>query len=61
VTQVRIIYSDEPGKVMPEHKGKIFAVIGPFEAHSDKLALQQALEAAVHEYNSWRSGHETAG
>jgi hypothetical protein len=37
---------------MPEWRGKVFAVLGPFENFSDKEKLQQKIEAAVRDYNS---------
>jgi hypothetical protein len=30
---------------MAEYPGKVFAVIGPFESHHDRLDFQQALRA----------------
>lgn len=49
--KVRIIYTDNPALVMPEHKGKVFAVIGPFEGHQDKSELQAALKTLLTLYN----------
>lgn len=51
MNQVRIVYSDDPGGVMPEHHGKVFAVIGPFESHEDKYGLQLAIEGLLREWN----------
>jgi hypothetical protein len=49
--QVRLIYTDGPDRVMPEHSGKVFAVIGPFDCFTDKADLQDALETLVRGYN----------
>ncbi len=49
--QVRIIYTDGPGSAMPEHKGKVFALIGPFEAHDDKMELQKMLLTLIRGWN----------
>lgn len=49
--KVRIVYTDQPGRCMPEHKGKVFAVIGPFEDHLDKDDLQAELETVLRSYN----------
>lgn len=49
--QVRLILTDGPGGVMPEHKGKVFAVIGPFENFTDKPELQNALMTLLRGYN----------
>jgi hypothetical protein len=49
--QTRIIYTDDPGGVMPEHKGKIFCVIGPFDDHCDKGTLQNMLTTILRGYN----------
>jgi hypothetical protein len=49
--QTRLIFTDGPGRVMPEHAGKVFAVIGPFDCFTDKADLQDALETIVRGYN----------
>ena len=54
--RVRLIYTDGPGKVMPEYKGKVFAVIGPFEDHMDKPRLMDALEIVCRGYNTEDNG-----
>lgn len=48
---VRIIYTDAPGAVMPEHKDEVFAVIGPIGNFSDRTDLQDALEWLIRGYN----------
>lgn len=51
--QVRIIYSDGPGSadVVTKNPNKVFAVIGPFDSHTDKPLLQDALELVLRGYN----------
>jgi hypothetical protein len=49
--QVRCVYSDDPGAAMPEHKGKVFAVIGPFDDFADKKALREALKMLLRGWN----------
>lgn len=49
--QVRCVYSDDPSVAMPEHKGKVFAVIGPFESYTDKMQLQDALRMLLRGWN----------
>ena len=49
--QIRLVFTDAPGRVMPEHSGKIFAMIGPFESFTDQPALMLELEALVRGYN----------
>lgn len=49
--RVRLIFSDGPGRVMPEHAGKVFAVIGPFDQFTDKTDLQDMLTTLVRGYN----------
>lgn len=49
--QVRLIFTDGPGRVMPEHAGKVFAVIGPFDDHADKPELQDMLTTLLRGYN----------
>ncbi len=53
--QVRIVLTDAPGKAMPEHQGKLFAVIGPFDTFGDKMRLQDTLTLVVRGYNTLRS------
>jgi hypothetical protein len=50
---VRIIYSDDPGGVdsVKSNPGKVFAVIGPFEGHTDKQDLMDAIETFLLGYN----------
>ena len=52
--RVRLIFTDNPGACMPEHKGAVFAVIGPFTSHLDKPALQDALTRLLLDYNRAR-------
>lgn len=49
--QVRLIYSDNPSIAVRDMPGKVFAVIGPFDCHSDKLELQKILETILRGYN----------
>ena len=51
---VRLVFSEDPNQFMAEYPRKVFAVIGPFESHHDKLDLQEALRLAVMEYNKKR-------
>lgn len=50
---VRVIYSDDPGGVdsVKQNHGKVFAVIGPFDSHTDKQDLMDMLETVVRGYN----------
>jgi hypothetical protein len=36
---------------MPEHKGKVFALIGPFDSFDDKTDLQHMLQTLILDYN----------
>lgn len=49
--QTRLIFTDGPGSAMPEHAGKVFALIGPFDNFTDKPDLQDALVTFVRGYN----------
>ena len=49
--QVRCVYTDAPEFAMPEHKGKVFAVIGPFDSFTDKTKLQDALRTLLRGWN----------
>lgn len=49
--QVRLIFTDGPDRVMPEHEGKVFAVIGPFDTFTDKAELRDALEMLARGFN----------
>jgi hypothetical protein len=51
--RVRVIYSDDPGgvDVVTKNPGKVFAVIGPFDEHTDKADLQDMLETLLRGYN----------
>lgn len=49
---VRIIYDNSNQTGFPEHHGKVFAVIGPFDGHLDKVDLQKAIERVLVEHNS---------
>lgn len=49
--QIRMVYTDGPEGAMPEHRGKVFAVIGPFENFSDKPDLQDKLKKLLRSYN----------
>jgi hypothetical protein len=52
--QVRIIYSTDPGGVdsVTKSPGKVFAVIGPFDDHTDKGDLQDMLETVLRGWNT---------
>ena len=53
--QVRIIYGDGEHLSGMDHvksnPGKVFAVIGPFDGHTDKTALQDMLETLLRGFN----------
>ena len=51
--QTRVIYSDDPGRVdsVTKNPGKVFAIIGPFDTHTDKQSLMDALELVVRGHN----------
>lgn len=53
--RVRIIYGDGEYLSGMDHvannPGKVFAVIGPFDNHTDKGDLQDALETFLRGYN----------
>jgi hypothetical protein len=49
--QIRCVYTDDPMGAMPEHKGKVFAVVGPFETFTDKPALREALKMLLRGWN----------
>lgn len=53
--QVRIIYGDGEHlsgvDSVTKNPGKVFAVIGPFDGHTDKQDLQDALELVLRGYN----------
>lgn len=48
--QVRIVYSNEDQRSF-RLKGKVFAVIGPFDGFNDKRDLQRDLENLLRRYN----------
>jgi hypothetical protein len=54
--QMRLIYGD--GKYLSgmdhvkQNPGKVFAVIGPFEGHTDKPDLQDALQILLRGFNT---------
>lgn len=54
--QVRIIYGDGFALHRMDHAqanpNKVFAVIGPFEGHTDKTDLQDMLETLLRGYNT---------
>ena len=49
--QARLVYSSSPQAAFPEHKDKIFAVIGPFHDFADKEDLQRALLMLMRGWN----------
>jgi hypothetical protein len=51
--QVRIVYSGDPERttVVQNNPGKIFATIGPFDSHEDKVELQKALTMLLRLWN----------
>lgn len=49
--RVRLIFTDGLGGAMPEHKGKVFALIGPFDDFTDKGDFQDMLTTLVRGFN----------
>lgn len=53
--QVRVIYGDGAFLTKCDHVqeniAKVFAVIGPFDGHMDKMELQRAIEMVCRGYN----------
>jgi hypothetical protein len=49
--RLRLIFTDRAGAAMPEHNGKVFALIGPFDSHTDKGDLQDMLTTIIRGYN----------
>ncbi len=49
--QTRLVFTDAPGRVMPDSAGKVFAVIGPFDGFTDKADLQEALQILLRGHN----------
>lgn len=53
--QVRLIYGDGEHlnrvSSVADNPGKVFAVIGPFDGHMDKMDLQRMIEALCRGYN----------
>ena len=49
--QVRIVFTDAPERAMPEHRGRVFALIGPFENHQDKADVQKMILALLRGWN----------
>lgn len=49
--QARLVYSSAPQAAFPEHKDKVFAVIGPFHTFADKEDLQRALLMLMRGWN----------
>lgn len=49
--QVRMVYTDALHTAFPEHKGKVFAIIGPFDGHMDRPELQKLLTTLLRAYN----------
>lgn len=60
--QVRLVFTDAPGRAMPESAGLVFGVIGPFTGFADKPELQRALEMLLRGWNveSAKSTHSAA-
>jgi len=56
---VRLLFGDGEYLSGMDHvvrnPGKVFAVIGPFEEHTDKQDLQDALEKVCREFNTRRA------
>lgn len=54
--QVRLVYGDGEHLSGMDHvktnPGKVFAVIGPFDEHTDKSELQDMLETVCRGYNT---------
>ena len=49
--QVRMVLTDAPQSAMPEHRGDVFAVIGPIGNFTDKQDLQDMLTMLLRGYN----------
>lgn len=49
--RVRMIVTDGPQGIMSEYPGKVFAVIGPFDSHTDKPELQDMLTTVCRGFN----------
>ena len=58
--RVCIVYTDGPGRAMPEHAGKVFAVVGSFDNFTGKPDLQNALEMLLAGFNLNRSNFHEA-
>lgn len=54
--QVRLVFGDGEHLTgmdhVTKHPGKVFAVIGPFDQHTDKPELQDMLETVCRGYNT---------
>lgn len=50
-----MIFTDGPGGAMPEHEGKVFALIGPFDSFTDKADLRDMLTTLLRGYNLART------
>lgn len=55
--QTRLVFTDGPGRAMPEHAGKVFALIGPFDCFTDKADLQDMLTTMIRGYNIEEEKH----
>lgn len=55
---VRMVVTDAPERAMPEHRGKVFAVIGPFDSFSHKVELQWMLETILRGWNTKPSNNQ---
>jgi hypothetical protein len=49
--QTRLVFTSGPEAAMPEHHGKVFALIGPFDSFTDKTDLQDMLECLIRGHN----------
>jgi len=54
--ELRINYTTDPAgcPVVIEHSGKVFAVIGPFDGHTDIIAVQRAIAMLLRGWNACR-------
>lgn len=49
--QARLVYSSADQACFPEHRDKVFAVLGPFDSFADKPELQNALRILLRGWN----------
>jgi hypothetical protein len=53
--QVRLLYCEgehlNRASAVTDNPGKVFAIVGPFDGHLDKMDLQRMLEAVCRGFN----------